>query len=1057
MKNCDCGRRGNPLWNFCEDDLVCPQCGEPITSLKSDYFREEDRCIWVYPREVPGFDGPQFIFPLELAYLDPDRDILNRAPKLVLERCRVTQNYFFDEQLDQLQQSEGKRFFCRLIPKRDNSELPKEGLNLRVTFNGDFLEQPFNLKVCNQPVIFPKLEGTGIEQGEEEDSWNVTLVKKIEMELTLECESAPIIVRNDQNQNAIVLTPMDDIDPNDIEFNQLKMLQKDTVISSADSWSTTLELDTSLFQVGSTWELIIPLEAKFTHLNPLTISLNRIEKGRAAPDPESLVIEEMFEGEVRSNFEKENPENQDHPQHKLVVSKVRVRNTGSDLLELAAPEVDYSRSEISAACQWLFVRWATESADLDSEQPVRDKVTLEPGDKADIYVKIDLSHPDLKVRAGQGDLLADIVIRDLNGQPLSNIDVTITAFCHRKPSQVPLAIDFGNSNSYAAMIKTTPETVLWTEPDDIAIPVHDLRQPERFPTAIFFEDLEDPNNPKYVIGHQAFDLGNANPAGLVTDLKRWIGKQKKRVVKDTHNRRHTYSVEKLIQLYIRKMIEEAENLIRRHSVTQIGVSYPSNFSPKRREEFQQIIADMCSQIEQDSGQEITAFDAAADEANCVAIGFVLQLNLSEENVFPDYQAGATPEFVVASFDLGGGSMDTALLRFRLTAGNLKFPLYESEYLGIGGLENFGGDNATIAVMEILKKRLAKQIYGSEEAARHSENPLPTPMDQEDELNKRLFDDLWAAAEAIKIHQSTHHDDPATEETKKDLENLLTARLERLSRSHFIPEGVSGPEVFQKWLSAEDYLIPMEEIYGHSIECDLTGLGGYTVREKIEKGVDEVLGFASKKGVPVRFVVLGGSGSRLPIVKNTFEQQLKERNMPDCKVVVDPTRTKYRVAYGLCSFIDLDPNGTQRGHSLVRSRDYTSAALGLLLRGRREFVEIVPNCSPVEAPDTWYEFKYEEDDIPLALCLEGHRVNLHRRDSAGYHEHGSFDLSETSEGSELFTALPIPSPLDALGSVHLLGSEFNLELKIHSDHEMADYGPWQFKPKDSGHEPSDDNT
>jgi molecular chaperone DnaK (HSP70) len=553
---------------------------------------------------------------------------------------------------------------------------------------------------------------------------------------------------------------------------------------------------------------------------------------------------------------------------------------------------------------------------------------------------------------------------------------------------------------------------------EMIVPAHDLRDPEVFPTALFFEDLSDPQQPKYCIGPEAARLEQTAPQAFVSDLKRWIGAPEARsyrLVTDKsgeHTRR--FHVEELILLYLKRLIQRTEVLLRKHRITRFGVSYPARFNPERRAAFAEIVRRLCDDARDDPElSEFEAMEFDIDEANAVAIDFAFDKQSKAE--LARVVSPERPAFVAASFDWGGGSLDTALLRFTVADGDLSYPIFQSEYLGIGGDERFGGDNMTIAVMEVLRDRIREQL-GAAGAALVDRIPPPDEQNQAPRQEAMAFRALWTAAEQIKIHQSRRARDEMSGAELPLQEVLAKQLVEGLAADQ-----PAAAEELQKAIACGDLVIDLSEVYDHRIRRDMYREGRYTIRERLAEGADELCRFAQRRGEDIHFVVLGGSACRLPLVADLFRERL-----PQARIIYDPRRTKFRVAYGLARYLHVGGHP----HTLARSREYTSAQIGLLHRGSGDFLPIIPNCSPIDAPDVWHPLQIDQQPQRVARLVDGSRKLPIYREEHGHNPRllGWFDLSDIS------------IPGSAQGAIRLLGGELAQELRLSAGDETIGLFP-----------------
>ena len=143
--------------------------------------------------------------------------------------------------------------------------------------------------------------------------------------------------------------------------------------------------------------------------------------------------------------------------------------------------------------------------------------------------------------------------------------------------------------------------------------------------------------------------------------------------------------DQLILLFLRKVILECEKTLRK-TVNRIVLSYPANFSPRARKRFDEILARLESHrlethpvLKEDlrrrkaarSGSDheiclverVSTLDSSPDEASAVAIGFVHdqeRFRMETKELLGDDRI-----FLVASFDFGGGSINSRLLEFEI--------------------------------------------------------------------------------------------------------------------------------------------------------------------------------------------------------------------------------------------------------------------------------------------------------------------------------------------------------------------------------------------------------
>lgn len=1067
---CRCNEDGLPLWGFCDDDLVCPRCGEEVARLRSANQQPDgdpQAEVWIYPQKRTGHGTKQYAFPLVLCYADQNRRRQERSPAVDLDHSVLRNAPPFEPALASWGQ--GRSFHCHLLRRDrdlppgtapDEITLPEEGLESQVALVGDFGRRTFHLRICNSPQIEVALVGRGVEEVKRTEAspggcWQVILSELLDVELIFRAVTAPVLVAEELREIAVV--QRDETAPGAVEagvlVEMLDPLPAGTRITPGSPWSSRIKLDTRQFRrAGQKCQLLIRLKTAISRTPPLVLDLERVGK---RPDfwPSPLTVDVMYAGEVRSSAPHENMEGPDGP---VVIRRLYVSNIGDEAIRLKRPKV--TPAAAYPIGRWIDVAWAPAEGSPrpgDSEG----EIEIAGGQRREIYVRVDLRGLKRDEPVPCPSLAATISVVDDRDVPWS-VEFRITEVRPRTPLRRPVAIDFGNSHSYVAT---------WNpgEPyasDEPIVPVHDIQAPERFPTAIFFHDLSDPNRPVYAVGRQAMVLGSAWPEALAADLKRWVGDpghRRLRDVCDAGARTRSMEIDVLVQSYLKALVQRAEAILRKYTITRFGLSYPARFGADRRDAFQRLVRDFCERSVQDpdlAPLEPAEFDI--DEACAVAIGFVFESEV-QEKLLPAVVSPQNPTFVVASFDLGGGSLDTALLRFTVEDGDLRLPVFSSEYLGIGGNEYFGGDNITVSTMELLRARIRAKL--ADPVARDWFDRIPTPpkVDSAPRDLHRAYGALWSAAEEIKVFQSRHAppsdnsagspkeaSSAASEEDRK----VFRARLQAMLVSDQLADAPAVPaarealrRALEEGIERDEFLIDLGEMHEHVVECDMWGKGGYSVRQRLEKYVDELRCFAARKDVGIHFVVLGGSGSRLPLV-----QEVLTRKLPDTRIVCDPDRIKCRVAVGLARYLDVSP---ESGHRFARSRDYTTDAIGVRIEGAGRFLAVIPDCSPVNDSLTWR--KIEEAGRPLRIDHLPWLCVLYREEDSSRDRPLGWFLAEVPPESSpappdaATPAAKLPLPRDAVAELRLAGSETQIELRIVVGDQI--YGPW---PMHRGAPPTD---
>lgn len=1091
---CRCVRGSDRTgWSYSKDDLFCPGCGTSIARLVSENQYPPNSGIgplWVYP--VPGSSELRFEVPIYLEFADLQRCVRRRPPRMDVQHAVSTDVQYFGSAVTISDTSttdpdaSNRPLTISLTPRDSVMEaaLPAEGVEFRLRkLSGDFSERELHFRIGNTPSVRIEIVGPSIESDPQKGGFVVTASDKLDVKLRVHAIDAPIIIRTEVNRHSPRCKLIQDgatVEHLHVQFELKDTLEAGTEIRPGRPWSGDAHLDTSSVVEGQQISLTVPIEAHVARISrkDWKVEITRIDKGGLKIRPNPLVIPVMFFGECRSNAmndRTENPEGPDATGDPPVIGRIFVTNLGKATVILddvaSTPKV-----------QWLTTGWSKDVLEGSKRPRSESQIELAPNERGEIYIRIDLREILPQQLNADGSLSAVLnFVESQNPEPHA-VQVVVSKVMLRRPCPVPLCIDFGNTNSYAAIRNPDSRSLETPWLRDELIAVHDVSCPERFPTALFFSHVDENSlAAEYEIGTLATTEAEKH-GSLVTDLKRWIGySNHRKTVMSPHGDHQHYSVQTLIVLYLKRVVERAEAILRRFSIHQICVSHPSKYTMKRREAFFAVIDQLCEVVTQERGSELrqvfSGTDDAVyktdhrdtprgiDEANAVAVGAVFDSDVQDwlrQLVTPE-----RPYFTVASFDLGGGSLDTAIIRFQVRKGQMDLPRYTTEYLQIGGHDGFGGDHVTLVVFEILRQRIRESLDRAGLPARECLSCIPSPhrKDSADTERRRNYEVLWRVSERIKIHQCMHPDG--------NTEGNELAGLQHFVRSQLVHDLVLAPtpggkftpdtkvqDVLKSFVDSEAYLIPLDSIYRHPMQLDLLGdQEEWTVCGRILQCAEELREFAESKDTAIDLIVRCGAGSRLPLVDEIL---LKE--LPNSKIVPDKSSadSKFLVAHGLVRFLD----AIRGRHRFARSSDYTSSAfaMGTLENVRTGRIRLIPNCAPVNAPDQWYfptsvSIDSEEPSMARRLKLDdlhlfAHEVLVYRIDRGRIPAiHGWFDLTREPDAAEGGPGEPLTEDLieelDPQASVRLTGSENQIELKLSTDSGCL--GVWRMILADDGPE------
>ena len=1082
---CRCSRRNQALWSYCPDDFYCPQCGEAITRLVSKNRYPPDAevgPIWIYAQKGKDSDQPLFAFPLAVKYADQARLVQRRKPTIDFQQSKGAGNQYFSSslQLAETGKADAERLPnrpCRvqLIPL-GIAELPSVGVRLSIPrLVGDFSRaEQLELRVGNKPSVRVELTGPYLEQSKDcGNQVRVTDANDFDVILKIHAEHAPILIEKPLNIYC------GDIELDGVSLPQRKVslrLEQDLVagteIIPGNPWSTSGTLyATALTMPGQKVKLDLSFDVLVASIDQsqLSVTLERVEKGGADFNPDPLSIAMMYLGECRSNAlctRSESPEDSRQRTFQPVIQRLSICNVGRERIILDAVSV-----LPGLPFEWLYVDWATDVSE-GTVLPEQGRLELEPHARGEIYVRVDLR----KVRPDQllvsRSLSAVIQVRQVGKEEPFKVPLTIREVRERSRCPGTLCIDFGNTSSFASvkLHKDFPDH--WSPEAGIA-DVHDLRLPESFPTALFFKDAdENVFESDCEIGNlaleQAEKFANSNgSAALVTDLKRWIGSPTARKsVCDPRDHAHDYLVSDLIILFLKCVIERAELILRRYAIQEICVSHPSKFDAGRRRMFHGIIDRLCELVtRQRPSRSLKRVTADVDEANCVAVGTVFEPEFRTV-VLRELLQQKRRSLVIGCFDLGGGSLDIAVMRFGL-GGSYMAPRYTSEYLGIGGHSGFGGDNVTLAFMECILDRIRATLEQNKLKAADCLKCVPSPV-QKDSCSqtfmRRNYQLLWEVAERVKIYQCRMEARPASPLIDQDeLESLNSFVQTRLVNDLILIPRIEGKiqadptisGILREFVKAAKFLVPLSEVYQREVQHDLSQQARtsvrYSVQRRIEDAMTELQELADGHAEQIDIIILAGAGSRLPLVTEMVRHRL-----PNARIIHDHARTKFRVAHGLVRFLEAGVGG----HSFACSSHYSTFAYEVgCPDGASILLRAIPNCAPLRRPDKWYRIRVpgkwtltgQETDATISeiIARDGsRRIHVFRieedRERTPY---GWFDLTFPPYCEAGFPEIPLTEQEllseDFTLDIRLTGLESEMELRVNAGNGVR--GIWKMIP------------
>lgn len=371
---------------------------------------------------------------------------------------------------------------------------------------------------------------------------------------------------------------------------------------------------------------------------------------------------------------------------------------------------------------------------------------------------------------------------------LADKDITVR-FGHLENTDRILCIDFGTSNTTVGSYNiiepfaNKPELVQFV---DVTADEDELVMKYTLPTMVYIARCSTDEIIEYKFGYEAkkeLTDQNFNPKGsLFSEIKRWINSMDKTVkVHDAYGNTTVVTHKSIIKAYLKHVINCAQRHFKVH-FEEIHFSAPV----KLKGIFIKALTDMFK-----GEYRITKESESLDEGVAIVYDMLTKEIDRDRELLIDGR-----ERSMLIIDCGGGTTDLASCKYHLNAGTEDLCdqlIIKTDF--VNGDSNFGGNNITFRIMQLLKVKIAAtrddsidsnimnlishapsmilnqidldydnktkiyKIFNS--VYEQAEKVIPTKYDDSDfdgdrDKKKRNFYYLWEMAEKLKIafHDST---------------------------------------------------------------------------------------------------------------------------------------------------------------------------------------------------------------------------------------------------------------------------------------------------------------
>ncbi len=342
-------------------------------------------------------------------------------------------------------------------------------------------------------------------------------------------------------------------------------------------------------------------------------------------------------------------------------------------------------------------------------------LALGPGAEAELAVRLDTTHPEFPAARTTEEVALELATGE--AIPLKVFIDEVSA--SRPPYEGVVALDFGTSNTCYA----------WKDDENFGSP----RCSAEIPSVIFFRDVSDPDDPKVSIGPEAeHDVREKTHlvSAYFSSLKRMLAGPPVRVI-DPKGNTAWYAPERIVGFYLREVLGRVKARDVSKPVARVVATFPPSFDERR-------VAAVRKAFEHALGPRVAEAPGAVtlrlDEVSAAAFDHVYG---KLYKAFRELKLEKKTTRLLA-LDVGGGTSDAVALDVELERRPRDATRISVKLLGATGERQFGGDEVTRALVDLLQKKIALVLA-------HKVAPNGTTVTHEDPAASPLAEVLRALA------------------------------------------------------------------------------------------------------------------------------------------------------------------------------------------------------------------------------------------------------------------------------------------------------------------------
>lgn len=330
-----------------------------------------------------------------------------------------------------------------------------------------------------------------------------------------------------------------------------------------------------------------------------------------------------------------------------------------------------------------------------------------------------------------------------------------------------LCIDFGTSNtsvgSYGVLHPEESHRIELVSFVDVTTP--EMRQAQMYPTLVYVDDCGDADNVRYLFGYEArrqlIEKDYDTEASVFFEIKRWISSlDREEELRDEQGHSVTVLRRDIVKAYLLHVIDLAEQYFKTR-FRKLHLSAPVKL---KTQFYREMKAMLCA----DGSRTVLKPSDSVDEGVAIIYDSISRLIDNEE-----IQDGEKTSIMI--LDCGGGTTDLAsceIVKEQRDAGTM---LRVSTQF-VNGNSNFGGNNITFRIMQLLKIKLAEKyapdfmgdctlqklipMEESQVLCKVEEDPQKGSQYNSDDLKNEIYADFQKAYErAENIIPTIYVDNP----------------------------------------------------------------------------------------------------------------------------------------------------------------------------------------------------------------------------------------------------------------------------------------------------------